>query len=363
MALSKTIVFNVNRKEPQLVAAEKPTPNELKQLSDIDDQEGLRFLVPFIFFYPPIVGGELDLVKIIGDGLAKTLVYYYPFAGRIFEGPNRKLMVNCNNEGVMFVEADADVKLEQLGDGILPPCPYMEELMCRVPDSGGIIGCPLLFLQITRFICGGLSMGILVNHTLADGYGATLFLNTMTELLKGASVPSVQPVWQRELLSARSPPRITCTHNEYEQLASNNQNPEDNFIQASIFFGPKEIQALKDQLPTNQSPSPTRFELITACLWKCRTIAFEPNPNDIARISVVMNARRKKEIGLAVGYYGNGVVFPAAVSNAGVLCESPLIYALDLVRQAKTQLSEEYVKSVADFMVINGRPKYVTKLN
>ncbi|PIN19370.1 benzyl alcohol O-benzoyltransferase [Handroanthus impetiginosus] len=303
MALSKTIVFNVNRREPQLVAAEKPTPNEIKQLSDIDDQEGLRFLVPFIFFYPPIVGGELDLVKIIRDAWGWDL----------------------------------------------PPCPYIEELMCRVPDSGGIIGCPLLFLQITRFICGGLSMGILLNHTLADGYGAMLFLNTKTELFKGASVPSVQTVWQRELLSARSPPRITCTHNEYEQVASNNQNPKDNFIQASIFFGPKEIQALKDQLPTNQIPSPTRFELTTACLWKCRTIALEPNPNDITRISIVMNARRKKEIGLAIGYYGNGV--------------SPLTYALDLVRQAEAQLSEEYIKSVADFMVIKGRPKYEKKLN
>ncbi|PIN19376.1 benzyl alcohol O-benzoyltransferase [Handroanthus impetiginosus] len=339
MALSKTLVFNVKRNEPRLIVAEKPTPNEVKQLSDIDDQEGLRFLLPIIFFYPPIVGGELDPVKILRDALAKALVYYYPFAGRIFEGPNKKLMINCNNEGVVFVEADANVKLDQLGDGILPPCPYMEELMCRVPaHSGGIIGCPLLFIQITRFFCGGLSLGVLLNHTLADGYGATLFLKTIIELLKGASAPSIPPVWQRELLSARSPPRITCTHNEFEQLVSDNENPEDNFIQASIFFGPKEIQALRGQLPTYQIPSPTRFELITACLWICRTIALEPNPNDITRISIIMNARQKKEIGLPTGYYGNGIVYPAAVSKAGDLCGSP-------------------------FMVIKGRPKYITRLN
>ncbi|PIN19375.1 Benzyl alcohol O-benzoyltransferase [Handroanthus impetiginosus] len=94
---------------------------------------------------------NLDPAKTIRDGLSKVIVDFYPFAGRIFEVPNKKLMVNCNNEGVMFVEVDANVKLEQLGDGILPPSPYMEEFMCRVPDSAGIIGCPLLFFQALNF--------------------------------------------------------------------------------------------------------------------------------------------------------------------------------------------------------------------
>ncbi|PIN19371.1 benzyl alcohol O-benzoyltransferase [Handroanthus impetiginosus] len=201
---------------------------------------------------------------------------------------------------------------------------------------------------------------------MADGYGLMLFLNAIGEVIKGASTLSIAPVWERELLSARSPPRITCTHNEYEPLELDNQsttNPQDDNILTSIFFGPKEIQALRNQLPTNQTQSPTRFELITACLWKCRTIAFEPNPNDITRISFVMNARQKKEMNLPIGYYGNGIVYPAAISKAGILCESPLTYALNLVRSAKAQLSEEYVRSVADLMVIKGRPKYVTRLN
>ncbi|PIN19367.1 benzyl alcohol O-benzoyltransferase [Handroanthus impetiginosus] len=363
MAASKTLVFKVKRCQPQLVVAEKTTPNEIKQLSDIDDQQGLRFLVPIIFFYPPRVGGELDPVKIIREGLAKALVCYYPFAGRIIEGPNGKFMVNCNNEGVMFVEADADVKLEQLGDGILPPCPYMEEFMCRVKDSRGIVGCPLLFIQVTRFICGGFSLGIRLNHTMADVGGLMLFLIATNELLKGASTPSIPPVWQRELLNARSPPKITCIHNEFDELIPDSQNPMDEVVQTSIFFGPKELQALKNQLPTNKISSCSRFDLITACIWKCRTIALEPNPREISRVSIIMSARLKKEIGLPIGYYGNGIVYPAAISKAGILCESPLIYALDLVQRAKIQLSKEYIKSVADLMVIKGRPKYVTKLN
>ncbi|XP_049349749.1 methanol O-anthraniloyltransferase-like [Solanum verrucosum] len=58
-----------------------------------------------------------DPAKIIKDGLSKTLVFYYPLAGRLIEGPNKKLMVNCNSEGIMFIEVDANVELDKLDYG------------------------------------------------------------------------------------------------------------------------------------------------------------------------------------------------------------------------------------------------------
>ncbi|THG20514.1 methanol O-anthraniloyltransferase-like [Camellia sinensis] len=215
------LVFIVRRQNPKLLVPSKPTPHELKQLSDIDDQKGFRFQVPVIMFYKnnPSMEGK-DPASVIREALAKALVFYYPFAGRLVEGPNRKLSVDCTAEGVLFIEADANVELDWLGDTIGPGCPYLEELLYDVPGSDGIVGCPLLLIQVTRFSCGGFTFAIRLNHTMSDGSGLIQFLNTIAEFAQQPQTkitPSVPPIWQRHLLSARQPPSITCPHHEYDQ--------------------------------------------------------------------------------------------------------------------------------------------------
>ncbi|KAA8527996.1 hypothetical protein F0562_035135 [Nyssa sinensis] len=370
-----TLVFSVRRREPELVVPAKPTPHEIKQLSDIDDQEGLRFQVPVIMFYKsdPSMKGK-DPVKVIREALAETLVFYYPFAGRLVEGPNRKLMVDCTGEGVLFIEADANVRIEQLGHDIIqPPCPYSKELLYHVPGSEGILGCPLLLIQVTRFICGGFIFAIRLNHTMSDAYGFVQFLNTVGEFARGSTdAPSLSPVWQRELLNARHPPHITCTHHEYEELLDTksttidmdeDDNNNNNMVQRSFFFGPQEIRAIRKHLPQHLRTSSSTFEVLTACLWRCRTIALQLDQEEIVRLSCVTNARGKRVLHLPSGYYGNAFVFPAALSKARLLCTNPLGYALQLVKTAKGQLTEEYMRSVADLLVIKGRPLYITKRN
>ena len=146
---STSLEFTVQRCEPELIAPAKPTPHEYKLLSDIDDQATLRLQVPGIkiYRYDPSMKGK-DPVKVIREALAQTLVFYYPFAGRLREGVNGKLMVDCNGEGVLFIEADADVTLEQFGDELQPPFPCFDELLYDVPGSEGMLNCPLLLIQV-----------------------------------------------------------------------------------------------------------------------------------------------------------------------------------------------------------------------
>ncbi|XP_057440721.1 benzyl alcohol O-benzoyltransferase-like [Lotus japonicus] len=356
-----SLIFNVRRCQPELVPPCKPTPHEVKLLSDIDDQDGLRFQIPLIFIYrhKPSMA-EKDPVQVIREGLSKTLVFYYPFAGRLREGPGRKLMVDCTGEGVLFIEADADVTLDQFGDALQPPFPCFQELLYDVPGSEQVTNCPLLLIQVTRLKCGGFVVAIRMNHTMSDGAGLKQFLNALAELCQGASQPSVQPVWQRELLMARDPPHITFNHREYEQVLDTTKGIGTPIIvDQSFFFGPAEITALRRLIPFHLRKC-TTVDVIAACFWHCRTKALQIDPNDDVRMMVLVNARARFNPPLPVGYYGNGFSYPAAVTTAGKLCRNSIGYAVELIKKAKGEVTEEYMHFVADFMVVNGRCLFTT---
>ncbi|KAL0300230.1 UNVERIFIED_CONTAM: Benzyl alcohol O-benzoyltransferase [Sesamum angustifolium] len=334
MASTNALTFKVTRQNPELIPPAKPTPHELKPLSDIDDQEGLRFQIPGIGFLLPV-------------------------CRRLREGAGRKLVVECTGEGVLFIEADADVTLQQFGDALQPPFPCLEELLYDVPGSGGVVNCPLLLIQVTRLTCGGFILALRLNHTMSDAAGLVQFMSAVGELARGAEMPSVPPVWQRDLLNARDPPHVSCTHHEYDDVPDTKGTliPLDDMVHRSFFFGAAEISALRRHLPPHLRRC-SIFELLTACLWRCRTIAISPEPNEEVRILCIVNSRLRFNPPLPAGYYGNAFAFPVAISTAEKLSKNPLAYALELVRKTKADVTEEYMKSVADLMVIRGRPHF-----
>ncbi|TVU48137.1 hypothetical protein EJB05_07763, partial [Eragrostis curvula] len=141
-----SLKFTARRRPAVLVAPAAPTPRELKRLSDIDDHDRLRLHIATIQFYcrrESMTG--VDPVVVIRDAVAKALVHYYPWAGRLKELEGRKLALDCTGEGVLFVEADADVCLEQFGNTLLPPFPC--KLISDVPGSYAILDVPLLLFQ------------------------------------------------------------------------------------------------------------------------------------------------------------------------------------------------------------------------
>ncbi|RQW17777.1 hypothetical protein EHS17_15735, partial [Rhodobacteraceae bacterium CH30] len=302
-----------------------------------------------ISFYRPSANMQnKDPVSVIREALAKVLVFYYPLAGRLKEGPGRKLMVDCTGEGALFIEADADVTLKQFGDALQPPFPCIEELLYDVPGSGGILNSPLLLIQVTRLLCGGFILAFRSNHTMADASGMLQFLTALGEMARGASKPSKFPVWQRELLVARDPPRVTCPHNEYAEVEDTKGTiiPLDDMVQRSFFIGRADVSALRRLVAPHLQKCST-FEVLTACLWRCRTISLQPDPEEEMRLILPVSAHgRFNPPLLPVGYYGNSFALPVAISTARDLSTKPLSHALELVMKAKSDVTEEYFRSL-----------------
>ncbi|KAG2561601.1 hypothetical protein PVAP13_8KG228500 [Panicum virgatum] len=321
-----------------LVAPAACTPRELKRLSDIDNQASLRFQIPVIQFYRrnESMGGK-DPVRVIREALAKALVPYYPFAGRLREHDGWKHAVDCTGEGVLFVEADADVGLEHFCSPLLPPFPCLEELIFDVPGSSAILNTPLLLFQVTRLACGGFILAVRLNHTMADGVGLTQFLGAVAELARGAQSPSVLPVWKRELLEGRNQQQKALVHDKLNE-ASSIMLPLDNtaLCHRYFFFGPREIAAIRAQLPPDLQQRATKFDTIAGWMWKFRTMALALDPDEVMQLMMAVNAR-----GPAV-----------AISTARELCTKPLSYAIELVKKAKNKVDMEYMRSMADLIML-----------
>ncbi|KAK7277857.1 hypothetical protein RJT34_22876 [Clitoria ternatea] len=366
---SPSLVFSVRRKQPELVAPARPTPRERKPLSDIDCQKGLRAQIPIVQFYrnEPSMAGK-DPVEVIRNALKQTLVFYYPLAGRLRD--NGKLVVDCNEEGVMFIEADADVTLDEFGDFLKPPFPCFHELLYEAPGSEGITDSPILLIQLhAAGICFDNHTG---NTTEVQWFHLCYPIQPHDDRrcwhnllharhrrnLKGSTTkqPSIFPVWHRDLLCARDPPHVTFDHHEYQQLSPDPNTVEPNptdFQHHSFFFGPTEVAAIRALLPHHLNP--TTFELLTSYIWRCRTKALNIPAENEVRMMCLADARAKFDPSFSVGYYGNCFAFPAAVTTAGKLSEKSFEYAVGLVQGAIGKVSEEYMRSVADLMVSEGR--------
>lgn len=88
-----------------------PTPNHSLYLTNLDDAMYMRISPYYLCFFKKSL--EMDSLK---SSLSRVLVDYYPFAGRLrttTEDEN-KLVIDCNGEGALFVEASMDITIEEL---------------------------------------------------------------------------------------------------------------------------------------------------------------------------------------------------------------------------------------------------------
>lgn len=134
-------------KEAVLIPPSSPTPNHSLYLTNLDDQNFLRFSIKYLYLFRRSV--NIDTLK---TSLAEILVHYYPLAGRLTKSPpqnhnDHKLEVDCNGHGAVFAQAFMDMTADEFLQISNKPNRSWRKLLYRV-EAHSFLDIPPLVVQV-----------------------------------------------------------------------------------------------------------------------------------------------------------------------------------------------------------------------
>ncbi|CAJ1960513.1 unnamed protein product [Sphenostylis stenocarpa] len=350
--------FVLDMKDVVIVKPSKPTPCELLSLSTIDRDPVLNILCQTIYVYKANLdspNAQLDPGHVIKEALSKVLVYYYPLAGKIITFDDGKLGINCNAEGVPFLEASANCELSSLHylEGI--DVTTAQKLVFNNDNhSQDETSHHALAFKVTKFLCGGFTIGMGLSHSVCDGFGASQFFRALAELACGKSEPSVKPVWERERLMGTLLKEPLQFPFDKTSRAVSPFWPTTEISHECFNFNGKSIQRLKMELMKESDDvqeSFTTVETLGAYVWRSRARALELNSDGKTMLCLAVGVRRLLDPPLPEGYYGNAFVGSNVVQTVKELDERPLSEVVKLIKESKKLPSNnEYIRNTINML-------------
>lgn len=347
--------MKIKVKDSTMVCPAKATPREKLWNSNLDLVVG-RIHILTVYFYRPNGSSNFFDARVLKKALSNVLVSFYPMAGRLARDQEGRLEINCNEEGVLFVEAETDSTLDDFGD--FTPSAEQRRLAPMVDLSGDISSYPLFIAQVTYFKCGGVSLGCGVHHTLSDGVSSLHFINTWSDIARGLSI-AIPPFIDRTLLRARHPPSPVFDHVEYHPPPSMNAPVQNTNSQSS----PKAVSTaiLKltlDQL--NELKAKTKndgntrehssYVTLAAHLWRCACKARGLSDDQLTKLYVATDGRFRLSPTLPPGYLGNVVFTATPVAKSSEITSQPLSTSAKKIHNALAKMDNEYLRSALDYL-------------
>ncbi|KAL6331438.1 hypothetical protein AAG906_011377 [Vitis piasezkii] len=313
----------------------KETPGGYRCLSDSDQVRAITH-APTIYFYPPVNVSLESATEILRHSLSESLVIFYPLAGRLH----------------WIVESEA--KIDDFGD--FRPTQEIRALIPSVDYNKPIYELPLLLVQVTKFSCGGMSLGLGISHTIADGLGALRFISEWAKIARGEQ-PNSPPFLDRSILLA--PENLTAPvfdHPEYSTqplLIGKQDNMEERKRETATLMlklSKDQVEKLKDKANKDRSASNnkrpyTRYEAVAGHIWRSACKARQHESQQPTTLSIIVDARNRMEPPLPPRYFGNATFRVTAESTSGELVSKPLGYASGKARQAIEKATHEYLQS------------------
>ncbi|KAJ4822147.1 hypothetical protein Tsubulata_017298 [Turnera subulata] len=339
----------INVKESTMVRPAEETPGRGLWNANVDLVVP-RFHTPSVYFYRPTGAANFFDANVLKEALSRALVPFYPMAGRLRRDEDGRIEIDCNAEGVLFVEAETTSVIDDFGD--FAPTLELKQLIPAVDYSAGISSFPLLVLQLTYFKCGGVSLGVGMQHHVADGFSGLHFVNTWSDMARGLDL-TIPPFIDRTLLRARDPPQPTFQHIEYQPppALKTPQETETPATVAMFKLSREQLNTLKAKAKEDGNTiTYSSYEMLAGHVWRSTCKARGLADDQETKLYIATDGRSRLRPPLPPGYFGNAVFTATPIAVAGELMSKPTWFAAGKIHDALVRMDDEYLKSALDYL-------------
>ncbi|KAK1420865.1 hypothetical protein QVD17_22787 [Tagetes erecta] len=361
--------FGVSVKKRDTVAAALPVQDHWLPMSNLD-----LLLPPLdvgVFFCYKNTLPLHESVNIVKKSLAEALVSFYPLAGEMVQNNLGEPELLCNNRGVDFIHAYADMELKNID--LYHPDESVDTKLVPLKKQG------VLTVQVTELRCGGLVIGCTFDHRAADAYSINLFLTAWAEIAQSKPISNI-PSFRRSMLNPRRPP---VTNNFYNKLflpfsslpPPRSLSPMDPLISRIYYIEAKDINHLQSKSSFNGNPKRSKLVTFAAYLWKL--IAECENGFNTCKMGIVVDGRERLDNSLNFdklslsktmpvsmqNYFGNVLSIPYGEANSSELKEMSLSQVGEMVHEfVAPAMTEEHFRGLIDWVELNRPEPAVAKV-
>ncbi|GAV69968.1 Transferase domain-containing protein, partial [Cephalotus follicularis] len=316
-----------------------------------------------------------SMTSVLKKSMAQTLVSYYAFAGEIVANLVGEPEVVCNNpqyfikyfqhRGVDFVEAYADVELEELN--LYNPDDSIEGKL--VPEK--IHG--VLAVQATELKCGGIVVACTFDHRVADAYSTNMFLVSWAETTQSKQI-TLLPSFRRSLLN---PGRPLCVDKSIDDMyvpistIATPKEPNDNgdhLISRIYYVKAYQLNQLQS-LASVDGCKRTKLEAFCALLWKMVAQSDTKGNAKVSKMGIVVDGRTRIAEGdkdketLMASYFGNVLSIPYGCQKLDDLTNKPLNWVANEVHNfLHNTVTKEHFMGLIDWVEAHRPQPAVAKI-
>ncbi|KAG9137392.1 hypothetical protein Leryth_017726 [Lithospermum erythrorhizon] len=211
--------------------------------------------------------------------------------------------------------------------------------------------------QVTKFKCGGISVGMGISHSVGDGQSCLHFIGEWSKICRGETetVTNVPYLDRRILENVETLAEHKFHHPEFDQpplLIGSSDNLEERKKSTTvnmIKITKDQIEKLKNRANENKGVDDargfSRFEGLGGHVWRSACKARGLSDEQPSRLDIPADVRTRLNPKLPENYFGNTIVRAAAFAKVGDLLNKPLSYAASKLRETSANLTDEYIKS------------------